>query len=160
MRRLGLLCALFTAAVMLTVKVSAQEIRKIDVSKLGPRVGAAVPDFSLPDQHGKTRTLRSVMGPKGAMIVFYRSADWCPYCKTQLLDLQAQYATLQKDGLGLVGISYDSQEILAAFSEQHGITFPLLSDVGSATINATATLTRSRRKDSDRTARIRRSSRR
>jgi peroxiredoxin len=41
---------------------------------------------------------------------------------------------LRKDGLGLVGISYDSQEILAAFSEQHGITFPLLSDVGSATI--------------------------
>jgi peroxiredoxin len=74
------------------------------------------------------------MGPKGAMIVFYRSADWCPYCKTQLLELQGQYETLRKDGLGLAAISYDSQEILAAFTEQHGITFPLLSDVGSATI--------------------------
>ncbi len=121
-------------AALVSVSPSAQQVRKVNVSKLGPQVGAAVPDFGLPDQHGKTRTLRSVMGPKGAMIVFYRSADWCPYCKTQLLDLQAQYATLQKDGLGLVGISYDSQEILAAFSEQHGITFPLLSDVGSATI--------------------------
>jgi peroxiredoxin len=66
--------------------------------------------------------------------VFYRSADWCPYCKTQLLELQSQYDTLRKDGLGLVGISYDSQDILQAFSQQHGITFPLLSDVGSATI--------------------------
>ncbi|HXD19421.1 MAG TPA: redoxin domain-containing protein [Vicinamibacterales bacterium] len=121
-------------AALATISPAAQQVRKVDVSKLGPRVGATVPDFSLPDQHGKTRTLQSVMGPKGAMIVFYRSADWCPYCKTQLLDLQAQYATLQKDGLGLVGISYDSQEILAAFSQQHGITFPLLSDVGSATI--------------------------
>jgi len=93
-----------------------------------------VPDFTLADQHGRKRTLQSVMGPKGAMIVFYRSADWCPYCKTQLLELQSQYDSLRKDGLGLVGISYDSQEILAAFSEQHGITFPLLSDVGSATI--------------------------
>jgi peroxiredoxin len=38
--------------------------------------------------------------------------------------------------LGLVGISYDSVEILKAFSDQHGISFPLLSDTGSATITA------------------------
>ena len=49
---------------------------KIDVSKLGPQVGQRVPTFSLPDQTGKTRTLDSVMGPKGAMLVFIRSADW------------------------------------------------------------------------------------
>jgi hypothetical protein len=76
MRRFGLLGALVTAAVMLTVKTSAQEVRRIDVSKLGPQVGEAVPAFNLPDQHGKSWTLKSVMGPKGAMIVFYRSADW------------------------------------------------------------------------------------
>jgi len=33
-----------------------------------------------------------------------------------------------------VGISYDSRQILADFSKRNGITFPLLSDVGSATI--------------------------
>lgn len=36
----------------------------------------------------------------------------------------------------MAGISYDPPEILAAFSRQHGITFPLLSDVGSKTIAA------------------------
>jgi hypothetical protein len=49
---------------------------KIDVSKLGPQVGERVPDFSLNDQNGKTWTLQSIMGPKGAMLVFVRSADW------------------------------------------------------------------------------------
>ena len=49
---------------------------KIDVSKLGPQVGTRVPDFSLPDQNGKTWTRQSIMGPKGAMLVFLRSADW------------------------------------------------------------------------------------
>jgi len=49
---------------------------KIDVSKLGPQVGERVPDFSLQDQNGKTWTLPSIMGPKGAMLVFVRSADW------------------------------------------------------------------------------------
>jgi peroxiredoxin len=33
-----------------------------------------------------------------------------------------------------VAVSYDSPEILADFSKRHGITFPLLSDAGSATI--------------------------
>jgi peroxiredoxin len=41
---------------------------------------------------------------------------------------------LRQRGLGLAVISYDSTEVLAAFSHQHGITFPLLSDPGSETI--------------------------
>jgi hypothetical protein len=48
----------------------------IDVSQLGPQVGEQVPDFSLPDQTGRTRDLQSIMGPRGAMVVFVRSADW------------------------------------------------------------------------------------
>ncbi len=50
------------------------------------------------------------------------------------MELQSRVEELQAQGLGLVGISYDSQETLADFSERNGITFPLLSDVGSATI--------------------------
>ena len=50
--------------------------KPIDVSKLGPQVGERVPDFSLRDQTGKAWTLQSVLGPKGAMLVFFRSADW------------------------------------------------------------------------------------
>ena len=49
---------------------------RVDVSKLGPQVGERVPDFNLKDQHGKSWTLRSIAGPKGAMLVFFRSADW------------------------------------------------------------------------------------
>ena len=50
--------------------------QKIDVSKLGPQVGTQVPDFSLKDQNGKVWTRQSIMGPKGLMLVFVRSADW------------------------------------------------------------------------------------
>ncbi len=105
-----------------------------DVRKLGPQVGARVPDFSLPDQHGQTRTLRSLMGPKGLMLVFYRSADWCPYCKTQLAELETRVADLTKNGLGLVAISYDAVPVLADFTTRRHITFPLLSDAGSVLI--------------------------
>jgi cytochrome oxidase Cu insertion factor (SCO1/SenC/PrrC family) len=47
-----------------------------DVQKLGPQIGERVPDFTLTDQHGQPRTLASLMGPRGVMLVFYRSADW------------------------------------------------------------------------------------
>jgi peroxiredoxin len=42
----------------------------------GPKVGDTVPDFHLRDQNGTEKTLRSILGPKGALLVFYRSADW------------------------------------------------------------------------------------
>jgi len=38
--------------------------------------------------------------------------------------------------LGLAAISYDPPEILAEFARRYSITFPLLSDAGSATIKA------------------------
>ena len=67
--------ALF-AAVLVETAGMAQLPTRIDVSKLGPQIGERVPDFALKDQNGKARTLQSIMGPKGAMLVFYRSADW------------------------------------------------------------------------------------
>ena len=44
--------------------------------RTGPEIGQTVPEFSAPDQTGKTQTLRSIMGPKGTLLVFFRSADW------------------------------------------------------------------------------------
>ena len=70
--------AVVLGGVLSRVPLPAQQAprEKIDVSKLGPQVGQQVPDFSLKDQNGATRNLRSIMGPKGAMLVFVRSADW------------------------------------------------------------------------------------
>jgi hypothetical protein len=47
-----------------------------DVQKIGPQVGSRVPEFTLVDQKGQPRTLASLMGPNGVMLVFFRSADW------------------------------------------------------------------------------------
>ena len=61
----------------MTLSPHAQGSRSsIDVSKLGPQVGERVPDFTLFDQAGTERTLQSIMGRRGAMLVFVRSADW------------------------------------------------------------------------------------
>lgn len=44
--------------------------------KSGPEIGSPMPAFEARDQNGKTHTLQSLLGPKGAVLVFYRSADW------------------------------------------------------------------------------------
>jgi hypothetical protein len=64
------------SAAVLVPPAMAQSTQAIQVSKLGPQIGERVPDFSLKDQFGKTVTLQSIMGAKGAMLVFVRSADW------------------------------------------------------------------------------------
>jgi hypothetical protein len=52
--------------------VSAQN----DALRTGPRVGEKVPDFSLADQNGREHSLHQLMGSKGLLLVFVRSADW------------------------------------------------------------------------------------
>jgi peroxiredoxin len=70
------LFAALVAILLVEAPIMAQSRTPVDVSKLGPQVGDRVPDFTLTDQSGKTWTLQSIMGPKGAMLVFFRSADW------------------------------------------------------------------------------------
>ena len=80
MKRLALLAALGLAALVMQTPEAGQTPSstrsRIDVSTLGPQVGQRVPDFTLKDQDGKVWTRQSIMGPKGAMLVFVRSADW------------------------------------------------------------------------------------
>jgi hypothetical protein len=54
-----------------TIQVSAIELMSIGLS-----VGQKVPAFSLRDQFGETQTLDSLKGPKGTVLLFFRSADW------------------------------------------------------------------------------------
>jgi peroxiredoxin len=50
------------------------------------------------------------------------------------VELQGRVVALKRQGFGLAAVSYDAVPILADFSRRRGITFPLLSDPGSATI--------------------------
>ena len=52
------------------------------------------------------------------------------------MELQSRLEELRAQGLGVVAISYDSEEVLADFSQRRGITFPLLSDDDSSVITA------------------------
>jgi hypothetical protein len=58
------------------VLVSASTRAQVNIDTIGPAVGARVPDFSGVDQFGRQQSLQSVLDREGAMLVFFRSADW------------------------------------------------------------------------------------
>jgi hypothetical protein len=64
------------ACALATIGVSSQSAAVADTSKLGPQIGSTAPAFTGVDQFGKTYSLSSALGPKGVMLVFFRSADW------------------------------------------------------------------------------------
>jgi len=63
-----LLLALILGVALLLWRVSAYAKRKL------PRVGHAAPDFELPDQHGKVRSLFGFRG-KWVVLYFFLRAD-------------------------------------------------------------------------------------
>jgi peroxiredoxin len=56
--------------------VGAAAQAQVNVSMLGPQVGAEAIAFSLTDYEGRAHTLDTLAGPKGTMLLFFRSADW------------------------------------------------------------------------------------
>jgi len=119
---------LISAVALLVVPIAA--------SDSGPAIGGKAPAFEAQDQSGQSHSLQSLLGSKGAVILFYQSADWCPYCKAQLVELEQNREAFAKQGLGVAAISYDSVAILHNFAERRGIHFPLLSDGDSKIIRA------------------------
>jgi peroxiredoxin len=104
--------------------------------ELGISVGLQAPSIAGTTQEGKLATFADLKGQKGLVIAFVRSADWCPFCKQQLKDLNTIAGDLDARGFKLAALSYDSVEILAKFAKSSKITYTLLSDPRSAVIDA------------------------
>ena len=123
------------AAVLATFALGAPAIADDHTSQIGPMVGSQAPSLSNVEAVG-TETAFSTTGENGTVLVFFRSADWCPFCRTQLKELNAAVGPLSEAGWRLSALSYDSPQVLTDFATEHALDFALLSDPGSETIKA------------------------
>ena len=103
---------------------------------IGLQPGVKAPQIALADQTGKPQSFSTLTGPHGLLLLFFRSADWCPFCKGQLVDLERAQKLFAAKGINVAAVSYDSPDILAEFSKRKSITYPLLSDSSSKLIDA------------------------
>jgi peroxiredoxin len=103
---------------------------------LGPAIGTKAPDIGTRlDQSGKPHQLSDLMGRNGLVLFFYRSADWCPFCQAQLVDINTGIAEIEKRGYRVAGLSYDNPEILQATTVKRRLIYTLLSDPKSEIID-------------------------
>ena len=105
-------------------------------SGIGPAVGSRIPAFETIDHQGKTQDFESLRGPRGLLLVFQRSADWCIYCKDQLVQLERQRRNFQQEGINIAAVSFDPPDVLRHFAERTNIQYPLLADPDSKMIRA------------------------
>ncbi len=78
------------------------------------------PAFSVQGLKGETIRLSDLRG-KVVLVNFW--ATWCPYCVTEIPDLEKVYRANKDRGFTILGISTDA--IPDSFIRQMGITYPL-----------------------------------
>jgi peroxiredoxin len=131
--------AILVAATMLAGPLSAAPDPTSNYDKLdrGPKTGQRLPvKLIAPDQNGKTRTLASLAGRRGLILLFSRSLDWCVYCRGEAVDWNRRVGEARALGFKVAIITYDPVPALARFGEGRGIKYTLLSDKGSKIIRA------------------------
>jgi peroxiredoxin Q/BCP len=90
-------------------------------------VGERAPEFTLPDQTGRERSLTR-LSAEGALLLYFYQADFMPICTGHACALRDLHAEIQRCGITLVGISPQSPESHARFGAQYRLPFPLLAD--------------------------------
>ena len=128
---------LFQASLGLIVALLISATAWAESIDIGPKIGTKIPTpFAAQDAAGVKKAFVDIVGENGAVLVFVRSAAWCPFCQRQLKDIETIAAPLRARGYRLNAISYDAPDVLAKFAAKYGITYQMLSDRGSAMIDA------------------------
>jgi peroxiredoxin len=111
-------------------------MKPYDRLEMGLKSGDKAPELKAISSQGVPVNWRDIMGEKGAIVLFIRSADWCPYCKSQLKDWNKEAERFTDAGYRIAAISYDSTTVLQDFGKTNDIRYNLLSDTNSKTIKS------------------------
>lgn len=110
---------------------------KDGLAKGSVKVGDTIPhELNLKDSSGKLRSFSDLRGKKGLVLVFVRSAEWCPFCQKQLIDMNKNENKFNDAGYSVVSVSYDPVDKLQKFSRKNNTKITLLSDPASDSIRA------------------------
>jgi thioredoxin-dependent peroxiredoxin len=96
-------------------------------------LGAAAPDFTLPDGEGGSWTLSDQRG-KVVVLLFY-PGDETPICTRQMCSVRDRWDDYVATGAEVVGISTDSVDSHQKFSDHHQLPLRLLSDADQKVAN-------------------------
>jgi peroxiredoxin len=97
-----------------------------------PAIGATIEDFTLPDVDNKERSLKSLTGKNGTVLLFI--AVQCPVSNAYNERMEKLAADYKAKGIAVIGINSNVAEDAAAVkahAEQNKLSFAILKDPGN-----------------------------
>ena len=91
-----------------------------------PEVGAAAPDFELPDDEGNRRRLSDARGRW--LVLFFYPKDDTPGCTVEACEFRDAHGQVAEQGAEVWGVSVLGSGSKAAFKAKFGLPFALLAD--------------------------------
>ena len=88
--------------------------------------GQTAPEFTLPDQDGRSVSLSDFRGEK--VVLFFYPEAMTPGCAKEACDFRDSLEPLQAAGYRVLGVSRDEVERQRRFADRDELNYPLLSD--------------------------------
>jgi peroxiredoxin Q/BCP len=96
-------------------------------------IGSRAPEFTLPDQDGRSISLSTLLNG-GPVILYFYPADFTPGCTREACAIRDLHSEILKVGLRVAGVSPQSPERHREFREKYKLPFTLLADTGKFVI--------------------------
>lgn len=126
-RASGLLAATATAALLASGALHAAKNLRLD-----PVENVIAPTFELPGLDGETWNNDALAG-KVWIVNFW--ATWCAPCVEEIPAMNAAWASIQDDGVGMLAINAgEGAEAVEAFMQKIPIDFPVVLGDGATTL--------------------------
>jgi peroxiredoxin len=97
-----------------------------------PAIGSTIEEFTLPDVDGHDRSLKSLAGKNGTVLLFI--AVQCPVSNAYNERMEKLAQDYKAKGINVVGINANVAEDAAAVkahAAEHKLSFPILKDTGN-----------------------------
>ena len=99
---------------------------------MAPAIGSTIEDFTLPDVDNKDRSLKSLAGKNGTVLIFI--SVQCPVSNAYNERMEKLAEDYQAKGIAVIGINSNVAEDAAAVkahAAEHKLAFPILKDPGN-----------------------------
>ncbi|HEX8990314.1 MAG TPA: redoxin domain-containing protein [Anaerolineales bacterium] len=123
------LYVLLLAAGLIWIFASADRSGAATAGRIpAPQKGFLAPDFSLADPQGTRYSLAALRGRPMLINIW---ATWCPPCRAEMPTIEQYYRQYRQQGLVVLAVDATSQDNpldIVPFTQQYGLTFPILLD--------------------------------
>jgi peroxiredoxin len=114
-----------------TMEQHIAHLAESGIGRTAKQVGDTAPAIVLPDAHGGTLDVATLLAKGPVVVTFYRGG-WCPFCNLELKAYQAVLPRIAAAGASLVAISPEKPDDTVTTAEKSELTFPVLSDLGQS----------------------------